>query len=247
MLLLAILPGLVLFIVIWRGDKVEKEPPKLLLKIFLFGALTTISTLIIGSLGDKLISFLDPESIIYLILENFIVVALVEEGGKFFVLKKITWNHPAFDYTFDAVVYAVTSSLGFAVVENIVYLLDGEISTAILRALLSVPGHVIYGVYMGYFYGLAKVEDTYGNRELSKNYLIKALAIPALLHGFYDFCLDTDSILMILLVLIFEVVLTVKGVKKLNKLSREDVAINPIPSVEETEVYVASNDQEVSM
>ncbi len=233
MFILAILPGIVLFVLVWRSDKTEKEPPKLLLKIFLLGALTTITTCIIGSAGDKLISFLDPSSMIYLLIENFIIVALVEEGGKFFVLKKITWNHPAFDYTFDAVVYAVTSSLGFAVIENIVYLIDSDLTTAILRALLSVPGHVIYGVFMGYYYGLAKVEDTMGNKDVVKGYMRKALLIPAAIHGFYDFCLESDIDILYIVLLVFEVVLTVKGFKKLRQLSNSDTAINP---VEESEI-----------
>ena len=233
MFVLAILPGIVLFILVWRFDKTEKEPPKLLMKLFLFGALTTITTCIIGSAGDKLISFMDPAGIPYKLIENFIMVALIEEGGKFFVLKKITWNHPAFDYTFDAVVYAVTSSLGFAVIENIIYLLDGDITTAILRALLSVPGHVIYGVFMGYYYGLAKVKDTRGNKDLVKGYLIRALVIPATIHGFYDFCIESDIDILYIVLLVFEVVLTVKGFKKLRQLSNSDTAINP---VEESEI-----------
>ncbi|MCR5507889.1 MAG: PrsW family intramembrane metalloprotease [Lachnospiraceae bacterium] len=231
MFILAILPGIVLFVLVWRFDKTEKEPPKLLWKIFLFGALTTITTCIIGSAGDKLIAFMDPEGIPYKLIENFIMVALIEESGKFFVLKKITWNHPAFDYTFDAVVYAVTSSLGFAVVENIVYLLDGDLSTAILRAVLSVPGHVIYGVFMGCFYGMAKVEDTRGNKDIAKGYLIRALVFPAAIHGFYDFCLDSDIAILYIVLLVFEVVLTVKGFKKLKELANNDTAINPVEEV----------------
>ena len=246
MVILAILPGIVLFFMVWRSDKIEKEPPKLLWKLFLFGALTTISTYFIGTAGDKLIAFLDPTSIIYLLLEDFIMVALVEEGGKFFVLKKLTWKHPAFNYTFDAVVYAVTASLGFAIIENIIYLLDSDMFTAILRALLSVPGHVMYAIYMGCYYGMAKVEDTSGNEKTCKTCLIKALLIPVVLHGFYDFCLESENDLLLLAVLIFEIVLTVRGVKKLRKLSREDVAINPILPEEEPEVpgmiYEASNE-----
>lgn len=239
MFFLAILPGIVLFAVVWRSDKIEKEPPKLLRKLFLFGMLTTISTYIIGTAGDKVIFFLDPASLVYLLIENFIIVALVEESGKFFVLKKLTWKHPSFDYTFDAVVYAVTASLGFAVLENILYLLDGDMTTAIMRALLSVPGHVIYAIYMGYYYGMAKVEDTKGNGDLVRRYLIKALAIPALLHGFYDFCLDSGYDLLLLAVAVFEIVLTVKGVKKLRQLSKNDTAINLVEEPEEITYMVA--------
>ena len=80
----------------------------------------------------------------------------MEEGGKYFVLKHKTWRHPAFNYTFDAVVYAVTAALGFAVAENILYVMDGGVGVALLRAAVAVPGHAFDGVFMGYYYGIAK-------------------------------------------------------------------------------------------
>lgn len=227
MLLLAVLPGIVLFVVVFKSDKTEKEPGKLLLKLFLFGALTTISAIIIGILGEKIFSFLNPESMLYILIDNLILTALVEEAGKYIVLKKITWKNPAFNYTFDAVVYAVTVSLGFATLENIVYLIDAGVGTGIMRAVMSVPGHAMYGVFMGYYYGLAKYAEAEGNKNLVNSNLKKALIVPTLLHGFYDFCIGagTNQIIFLLFLLIFEIVLTVFAVKKLKKLSREDMAI----------------------
>ncbi|MBQ7679105.1 MAG: PrsW family intramembrane metalloprotease, partial [Butyrivibrio sp.] len=159
MLLLAVVPSIILFIVIWRSDKIEKEPAKLLWALFGCGALTIISAIIIGKLGELVFSFLAAESLLYILIDNMILTALVEESGKFFVLKKLTWKHPAFDYTFDAVVYAVCASLGFATLENIIYLIDAGISTGIARAVFSVPGHTMFGVFMGYFYGMAKTAE----------------------------------------------------------------------------------------
>ncbi|MCR4656736.1 MAG: PrsW family intramembrane metalloprotease [Lachnospiraceae bacterium] len=226
MFLLAIIPGIVLFIMIWKSDKTEKEPPKLLLKLFLFGALTVISAVIIGLAGEVVFGFLDPASMLYIFIDNFLLTALVEEAGKYVVLKKITWKHPAFDHTFDAVVYAVTVSLGFATLENIIFLIDAGIGVGIMRAVMSVPGHAIYGVFMGYYYGMAKTADVNGDKRLCKSYLVKALIIPFLLHGFYDFCIGSiDYDIFLLILAVFEIVLTVAGIKKARKLSREDAAI----------------------
>lgn len=226
MFLLAILPGIVLFVVVWRSDKIEKEPGGLLLKLFLFGALTTISAIVIGLAGEAIFGFIGKGSMLYIFIDNFLLTALVEEAGKYVVLKKLTWKHPAFDHTFDAVVYAVTASLGFATLENMIYLIDAGIGTGIMRAVMSVPGHAIYGVFMGYYYGMAKTAEVNGDDRNSKLYLKKALIIPVLLHGFYDFCIGSaDYGIFLLLLFVFEIVLTVIGIKKIKKLSREDTAI----------------------
>ena len=228
MILLAVIPGIVLFVVIWRSDRVEKEPAGLLLKLFLFGALTIVSAIVVGKAGEAAFSFLNPASMLYIFIDNFLLTALVEELGKYVVVKKVTWKHPAFDHTFDAVVYAVTVSLGFATLENIIYLIGADVGLGIVRGLMSVPGHAIYGVFMGCYYGLAKAAEVRGDNKLCKSNLRKALIIPTLLHGFYDFCIGSSgySIFLVFL-LVFEIVLTVVGIKKIRKLSREDVAILP--------------------
>ena len=64
MLLLAVIPGIILFFVIWKSDKVEKEPGKLLLKLFLFGALTVVSAIVVGKAGEMVFGFLDPGSML---------------------------------------------------------------------------------------------------------------------------------------------------------------------------------------
>ncbi len=242
MFLLAILPGIVLFVVIWRSDKVEKEPRGLLLRLFLFGALTVVSAIVVGLAGEAVFGFLDQGSMLYIFIDNFLLTALVEEAGKYVVLKKLTWKHPAFDHTFDAVVYAVTASLGFATLENIIYLIDGDISTGIIRAIMSVPGHAIYGVFMGYYYGMAKTAEVRGNTKLCKACLKKALIIPVLLHGFYDFCIGSAEYeIFLLFLLVFEIALTVVGIRKILRLSKEDAAISPDTPQESAPVIMAES------
>ena len=224
--LLAILPSIVLFIIVWKGDTIEKEPPKLLRRLFFFGALSTVSAMIIGVAGTSFTKmFLSEGSLIYAVIDNFIITALVEEGGKYFVLKKCTWKHNAFNYTFDGVVYAVVTSLGFATLENILYLIDGDLGTAFMRGILSVPGHVIDAIYMGCYYGMARYEAACGNEAQSKKNLRKALLVPIIIHGFYDFCLSTEYGILLLVFLIFEIVITILAVKKFKMLSKNDHAI----------------------
>lgn len=227
MLLLSILPSIILLVVVWKGDRYEKEPPGLLIKLFLLGSLTTISAFIIEFLFENVIlSFMNQQGILFALIDNFLVVAVVEEAGKYFVLKKVTWKHPAFNFTFDAVVYAVAVSLGFATLENILYLIDGSVFLALSRALFSVPGHFIDALYMGYYYGLARFSDAYNDDKLTKINLRLAFWVPVLIHGFYDFCLSTEYGIFILIFLIFEAVLTFFAVSKFLKLSK---IVAPIP------------------
>lgn len=223
LMLLAILPAAVLMTLVWRIDKIEKEPKGLLAKLFVFGALTVFSAMLLGWIGtDLFLSLLVPGSLAYLLLDNFILTALIEEGGKYFVLKRLTWKHPAFDYSFDAVVYAVTAALGFATLENIFYVFDSGIGVAIMRAILSVPGHAIDGVFMGSYYAMAKLCEREGDRRGMKSFLRKALWVPTLLHGFYDFCLESQSGLLLLVFLVFEILITVIAFRRVCKLSAED-------------------------
>lgn len=236
---LAVLPSLILFVLVWRMDKIEKEPPKLLAKLFAFGALTVISAIILELAGAAVVKiFLNEKSLIYIIIDNFILTALVEETGKYVVLRKLTWKHPAFDYTFDAVVYAVAASLGFATVENILYVSDGSISTALLRAFFSIPGHTIFAIYMGYYYGMAKAADSQGQMGQRQRYLNSALLVPVLIHGFYDFCLGTQYTIWILIFFIFEIIITILAIRKILALSKGDTQI---PGTQKTETAMDSS------
>ncbi|MCR5685610.1 MAG: PrsW family intramembrane metalloprotease [Lachnospiraceae bacterium] len=223
MFYLAIIPSIILLIIIIKSDKIEKEPASLLIKLFIFGGLTTITAMLIGWAGTELLSeFVDEGTLLFAFVDNFFLTALVEEGGKYFVLKKTTWKHPAFNYTFDAVVYAVCASLGFATIENILYLIDGSVGDAIGRGLLAVPGHAIDAVFMGYYYGMAKLASAGGDEVRSKACRKKALIVPMLLHGFYDFCLGTEYDIFLVVFFVFEIVITVVTIKRFRKLSKED-------------------------
>ena len=180
------------------------------------------------ALEDLTLAFVEEDSLAFLLIDNFILTALVEEGGKYAVLRLRTWRSPHFNFTFDAVVYAVCVSLGFATVENIFYVMDGSIETAVMRALLSVPGHAIDGVFMGFYYGAAKRDEWHGRERESRTGRLKALLVPVLLHGFYDFCLSVESYYFLILFGVFEIVVTVLAVRRVRLLSREDALVFPL-------------------
>ena len=227
--ILSVLPAAVLMFYIMRKDKAEKEPLPLLAGLFALGAVSVIG----AGFGEVLITeplseIVAEDSTVYLLIENFLVVALCEEGLKFLILKGRTWRNPHFNYTFDAVVYAVTVSLGFATAENIMYvLMDGTYHLAIMRGFLSVPGHAIDAVFMGCFYGKAKLCSCRGDASGCRSGLAVALIAPVLTHGFYDFCLTHGSDLFIGIFIVFEIVITIYAFLKVRSLSKGDTPLYP--------------------
>ena len=102
----ALIPCIVLLVYIYKKDTVEKEPTGLLIRLFIFGCLSTIPAVILETIGINLLTYigLDPQSILFIALENFLVIGLAEEFSKRFMLKWQSWKNPAFNYVFDGVV-----------------------------------------------------------------------------------------------------------------------------------------------
>ena len=222
LLLAALVPAAFLMVQVYRLDRIEKEPAGLLLKLVLFGALSGV---VAGAIEGALTRVLDVTlggGMLRLVLENFLAVALVEEACKRWVVLKFVWRHPAFDYRFDAVVYCVFSALGFAALENILYVAEYGFAVAVSRALLSVPGHCFFAVYMGIYLGQAKMAERAMQRyyielpdESPGQYLRASLLVPALLHGFWDFSLSVGGWLMTVLFYLFVLAFFIDAYRKL--------------------------------
>ena len=188
-ILAAVLPAIILLRYIYKHDTVEKEPPGLLLTLLFMGVIAALCATVLEAVFQTVLDLLvDPGSPAYTILLAFLVVAVVEEGTKFWLLKRRTWYHPAFNYRFDGIVYAVFVSLGFAAYENITYVLHYGLSVALPRALLAVPGHAAFAVIMGVFYGRAKLCEGWGDLVGARRDLWTGYLCAVLLHGFYDTC-----------------------------------------------------------
>lgn len=190
----ALLPALVLLIRIYQLDRIEKEPRRLLLGLCLLGALAALPTALVQRLLTNLLgTVLDTTSLIYVLLDTVFVVSCSEELGKYLPVRLAAWEHPAFDYRFDAVVYCVCSALGFAAVENILYVLQADWKTALARAVLSVPGHFFFAVAMGLFLSRAKQADRRAEHRKRNRLRLLSLVIPTVLHGVWDFFLTVHQ------------------------------------------------------
>ncbi|MNP17263.1 Protease PrsW [compost metagenome] len=178
----AVAPGLALLTFFYLKDKYDAEPIHMIIRIFLLGLLIVIPVLIVQrgltlGLGD------------HPFVQSFFISSGVEELLKWLVLYFIIYNHVEFDEPYDGIVYAVTVSLGFATVENIMYAWysQANIGTMFIRALLPVSGHALFGVIMGYYFGIARFRKDIN----TKYFLGYSLLIPWLFHGIYDLILTT--------------------------------------------------------
>ena len=143
----AVIPAIVLLRFVYKEDRLDKESPGLLLSLVIFGILSTFAAIVTEQIGEAILGILLPQSsTAYNVLLYFVVVALSEEGFKYLLLKKRTWYSSEFNCQFDGVVYAVFVALGFALWENISYVLMYGLGTAAVRAVTAVPGHACFGV-----------------------------------------------------------------------------------------------------
>ncbi|MDY3014303.1 MAG: PrsW family intramembrane metalloprotease [Evtepia sp.] len=185
----ALLPPLLLLGVVYRMDKLDREPAGLLMSLFFRGVLAMVPILVLELMADQFIDFFPWRPMVYLFLAYFVVPGFIEEGVKYRVLIRRTWQEPNFNFRFDAVVYAVFVSLGFAAVENILYVLTNGFSTAVVRAIFSIPGHAMFGVVMGAGVGRAKWLEAHGQYQQAEAARKNAWLLAAVLHGLYDFLL----------------------------------------------------------
>ena len=136
----------------------------------------------------------------------------------------ITWKNKAFDYKFDAIVYCIFTSLGFAFLENLVYCFNYGLTTALLRAIISVPGHAFFAIYMGYYLGIAKMYHTKKEVNKTSEYTLYSILIPTALHGIYDYCLISGHIGLYILFIVFIITLYILAFKTINTSSNMDMA-----------------------
>lgn len=246
LLFVSLLPPIYLLYRVYKMDLIEKEPMGLVFKLFVVGGFFSVVLAVLWEeAGAWLISELfevDPDSdsadwftaFIY----NFFVIALAEETCKHFFLKRMSWKRPEFNYRFDGVVYAAAVSLGFAAVENIGYVFEYGMETGILRAVTSIPGHGIFGIFMGWYYGTARWAESHGEITTRKNYMALSILVPMLIHGFYDFILSVGSGWNVLIFLIYVILLYINAHKKLKSFQTQDGPVDPF-------VYVDDLDEEL--
>ena len=175
----AIVPSLLL---IWffHGRDLYPEPQRVVWATFGLGVLTILPAVLVELAVDAGLKQIgDP--FLEGWLEAFLSAALTEESLKYAVVVLYCMRHVEFDEPMDGIVYGAIASLGFATLENCIYVGEAGGGAAIFRAFTAVPGHACMGAIMGYFVGQAKFTPA-----KRRTLLAKAFFIPLLLHGLYD-------------------------------------------------------------
>ncbi len=213
---LAVAPGIAIAVYIYFRDKYEKEPLSLLAAVFGYGALSVLPAAFIEIILDSWLP--NPETILEFAVVNFLFIGLVEEYVKYFVLMKAVYRKPDFNEPFDGITYAVMISMGFATAENIFYVIEGGMNTAILRIFTAVPAHASFAVLMGYFAGRAKFSP-----DRSQVFLLLSIGTATVFHGAYDFFLTIENTGLIIMgafvSLIVALRLSFKAMKNLSNAS----------------------------
>lgn len=219
LLIVAILPIYLIGLYIYKKDK-DKEDRSLLAKLFIFGILSCFPAVMLELIVGIFFPNYEQLDLLSLAIYVFIGIALVEEICKWFMTYKIAYKHKEFDHAYDAIVYSVFVSLGFAALENILYVMDNGIGTGIVRALSAVPGHACNAIIMGFYLGLSKIASINKNEKLSKKNLYLSILMPTIAHGIYDYCLFTELVPFIILFLIYVIIMYIYGIKTVKRISK---------------------------
>jgi len=155
----------------------------LTLAFVLGGIVSIIITTILYLFFDLFLPLPDDYSIWQQFVKAFFVVGFIEEFSKYLMVRGFLQPRTVFNEPYDGIIYAVMVSMGFAAVENIMYVIQGGINVAFLRAFTAIPAHATFGIIMGYYMGKAK----FSKNKFKWNLI--GLFTAVLFHGAYDFFL----------------------------------------------------------
>lgn len=186
---LAIGPAVAIILFTYAKDKNEREPISVLFVSFLAGCFSILPAIILESILPAIVPGSGSNNLFSIAIYTFVIIAASEEFSKYIFLRYYAYKKPAFNEPFDGIIYAIMVGMGFATVENLMYVFGTETvgsawATAGLRALTAVPAHATFAAVMGYYVGLAKF-----NRKNEKALLFQGFLFATILHGFYDFFL----------------------------------------------------------
>lgn len=212
LLAIAVFPISICLIYIYIRDKYEKEPIKILIFGTCLGALSAYPILKV----EQLILMLMPigSQTFDAFYNSFIVASFTEETFKFIILVLVYWRNKNYNEKFDGIVYGVFVSLGFALIENILYVFNpirGGMETGLARSIFSIPAHGFFGVSMGYYLSISKFEKG------KKIYFVLGFIIPFIIHGLYDFIILNKGKYYIFIFYLFLFSLWYLGFKKMDK------------------------------
>jgi len=215
MIAVALAPAILLMVFFYIKDKYDREPLRLLMKAIIYGFVATAISCLVECIIGYFIKEESVKGFIPTLVYSLFAIAFVEEGAKFWFLVRKFYPHPEFNEVYDGIIYGAFISLGFAALENVLYVLHFGMGTGVTRAFTAVPGHAIDGSIAGYYVGLAKFTPGSFKRKLL---MLSGFVYAVLLHGFYDASIYWDlgifTIVLLYGILIFGTTLVLKNIKR---------------------------------
>jgi RsiW-degrading membrane proteinase PrsW (M82 family) len=186
---LAIGPAAAIMVFVYARDVHDREPFGVLLMSFFWGCFSVVPAIILETLLPGIVPGSGGAGVISIAIYTFVIIAFSEEISKFIFLRYYSYRKRSFNEPFDGIIYAVMIGMGFATIENLMYVFGADTpqnqwATAGMRAITAVPAHAAFAIIMGYYVGLAKF-----NKKKEKAYLWQGILYATVLHGFYDFFL----------------------------------------------------------
>lgn len=216
--IIAVTPAIAIAIAIYLADRYDREPLPLIIKVYALGALSVIPVMFVERF---LISINIFPGILGVAFTAFIVAGFTEEYFKRAAVLYSAYNSRSFNEKLDGIVYCVFSALGFATVENIMYVVfryAGTYYVGIMRGILSVPAHTLFAVTMGYYLSLAKYTR---DKDRKRYYFSMSLLAPIALHGLFDFILMAQIPILMALFIPYVIYLWRVNLIKLNEYTRD--------------------------
>ena len=211
--IIAIIPAVLIVLAMYLSDRHDREPLKLLIITFVLGALVVIPAIIVEEI---LLIFNIFPGVLGAFYNAFIVAGFTEEFFKRLVVLKYPYKTKFFNEKLDGIVYCVFATMGFATVENIIYVVYRYTNNPFIglyRGIFSVPAHAVFGITMGYYLSLARFDT---NLERKKINMRKSLYMPLLMHGMFDFILMAEIPQLTLLFVPYTIFLWVLNQRKLS-------------------------------
>lgn len=188
--IIAITPALAIILALYLSDRYDREPFKLLVLTYILGALTVIPIIAVEELLLRINVFFTAD-VLYALYTSFIVAGVTEEYFKRLVVLKVPYKTKYFNERLDGIIYSVFASMGFATVENVVYVVFRYANNphiGLYRGIFSVPAHAVFGITMGYYLSLAKYNTDEADSKVNMR---RSYYMPVLLHGTFNFILSS--------------------------------------------------------
>ncbi len=195
-LTLAIIPSILWLAFFLREDR-RPEPKGMILKVFILGMISTVPVIILSLAVAMTMKTMGVPSYLVTLIGVIFIAAVTEEVFKYLVVRLSVLESPHCDEPSDLMIYAITAALGFAAMENVLFLFPGRealfeatpifylrelITGSIIRFVSGTFLHALVSGVMGYFLALSIMHTRY-----RKRLVLTGLTIAILLHGLYNF------------------------------------------------------------